>query len=621
MAGSRAIEAARAFVSIYANDEKLRKTLAGSKAAIQDLNKQISGPAFTAGFAAIAAGGVGVLTVAASAEQTAVAFEVMLGSGERARKMLADIYELGKASPFRATDFQQAGKTLMQFGIETEQVVPVLSMLGDIAGGDAEKLSRLSMVFGQMSASGRLMGQDLLQFINSGFNPLQQIAAKTGESMVELKKRMEAGGISAAEVTQAFSDATSEGGRFYGMTQRIAKTTGGVWMTLQDEIGMLAKQMGDLLLPIANQVLGALRGLVVILGDYPKTIVVTAGAIMGLVAAIKIVNAALTVYAMRQAIATALTGPKGWVILAGAVAAAGATLYAMNAATKETAAVTEEAKAPLDVMAKEMAAMEQATAGMNTQAKEAPQNLDALRDKVASLIDPLGDAKREAQAFAEELAKSGEVTQQQGAILVRTLIEDRTGFSSMVEDMASEIRKLEGTATDASIALEQMAAAGVDPARIAALQKMIDQRDALTQKQADDQFYSDKQKQMQDAATQIKDAIQTAGEALAKEQKRLQVLVNAGLITSDQAQKFLEQNPEFKALLDGTDLQKKIAESVGPTGPAQDLRSVSGAGQLTGIINQQGALGAQQVQILRQIQTQNARLLTVTERGQIGFAV
>ena len=621
MAGSRAIEAARAFVSIYANDEKLRKTLVGSKAAIQDLNKQISGPAFTAGFAAIAAGGVGVLTVAASAEQTAVAFEVMLGSGERARKMLSDIYELGKASPFRATDFQQAGKTLMQFGIEAEQVVPILSMLGDVSAGDSEKLSRLSMVFGQMSAAGRLMGQDLLQFINAGFNPLQQISAKTGETMLELKKRMEAGGVSAAEVTQAFADATSEGGRFYGMTQRIAQTTGGVWMTLQDEIMMLAKQMGDILLPVANQVLGALRGLVSTLGQYPKTLVVTAGAVMGFVAAIKVVNAALSVYAMRQAIATALTGPKGWIILAGAVAAAGATLIALNSATAETAAVTEEAKAPLDVMAKEMAAMEQATAGLNEQAKESPQNLDALREKVASLIDPLGDAKREAMKFAEELAKSGEVTQAQGSILVRTLIEDRTGFTGMVSDMVNEIRKLEGTATDASIALENMAAAGVAPQRIAALQKLIQQRDQLTQKQADDQFYADKQKQMEDAAAQIKDAIKTAGEALADEQKRLSVLVNAGLITSDQAQKFLEQNPDFKALLDGTKLQKAITSTVAPTGVAQDLRSAGGVGQLTGIINQNGTLQTQQVRILQQIQQINARLLTVTERGQIGYAV
>jgi hypothetical protein len=272
-------------------------------------------------------------------------------------------------------------------------------------------------------------------------------------------------------------------------------------------------------------------------------------------------------------------------------------------------------------MAQELAAAEQAATGLNEATAETPQNLDALRAKVASLIDPLGEAKREAWALAQELAKSGEVSVQQGAVIVQALIEDRTGFAGMVEDMRNEIRKLEGTATDASIALENMAAAGVSPQRIAQLQQMIDKRDALTQQQADDEFYADKQKQMEDAAANVKEAIQTASQALAKEQKRLQVLVNAGLITQDDAQKFLEQNPEFKKLMDGTDLVNAVRSTVAPTGVAQDLRTVSGAGQLTGIINQQGTLGQRQVQILQQIQQINARQLKISEQGQIGYVV
>jgi tape measure domain-containing protein len=490
-----------------------------------------------------------------------------------------------------------------------------------VAAGDSEKLSRLAVVFGQVSAAGRLTGGDVLQMINSGFNPLQQIAQATGESMIELRKRMEAGGISSQEVAAAFRAATSEGGRFHGMTERIAATTGGKFSTVKDEFMMLAKSMGDTLLPIANMVLGAMSGIVSVLAQFPKTTVVVVAAVAGFALALKALNAALSIYAMRQAIATALTGPKGWAMLAGAAVAATAAIVAINVATKETAEVAEEAQPALDTMAQELAAAEQAATGLNEATAETPQNLDALRAKVASLIDPLGEAKREAWALAQELAKSGEVSVQQGAVIVQALIEDRTGFAGMVEDMRNEIRKLEGTATDASIALENMAAAGVSPQRIAQLQQMIDKRDALTQRQADDEFYADKQKQMQDAAANVKEAIQTASQALAKEQKRLQVLVNAGLITQDDAQKFLEQNPEFKKLMDGTDLVNAVRSTVAPTGVAQDLRTVSGAGQITGIINQQGTLGQRQVQILQQIQQINARQLTLSERGQIGYVV
>jgi len=95
----------------------------------------------------------------------------------------------------------------------------------------------------------------------------------------------------------------------------------------------------------------------------------------------------------------------------------------------------------------------------------------------------------------------------------------------------------------------------------------------------------------------------------------------AGLITSDDAQKFLEQNPEFKKLMDGTDLVNAVRSSVAPTGAAQDLRTVGGAGQLTGIINQTGNISKQQLQMLQKIQANSAKQLELTRQGQIGYAV
>jgi tape measure domain-containing protein len=620
MANSRAIEAARAFVRIVANDEQLKKTLNSVRANLSDLSNSINDPRILAGLAGIAAGGVGILKVAASAEQTAVAFEVMLGSASQAKTMLDQIYQLGKESPFGAADFQTAAKTLLQFGVSASEVIPAISMLGDVAAGDSERLKSLALVFGQVSAAGRLTGGDVLQMINNGFNPLQQIAATTGESMIELRKRMEAGGISAMEVAAAFQAATTGTGRFAGMTQRIAKTTGGVYAALADEVMMLAKTMGDVLLPVANVLLAAVQKMVAVFAQFPKAIVVTGAAILGFVAAVKVVNAALALYAMRQAIATALTGPKGWILLAGAAAAAAVALGAINAATADTAAAAEQTADPLDTMAKEFAAADAAATGFNATVKDAPKDLTQLRKTIDDLIDPLGEAYREARAFADELAAAG-VSTQQGSVLVRAMIEDKAGFTGMMQDMQDEIRKLQGTATDASIALENMAAAGVDPARLAQLKQLVDQRDAILKKQQDDQYYEEQQKEMEQAADAVKTAIQSASQALAKERSRLQVLTDAGLITKDDAQKFLEQNPEFKALMSGADFTKTIQSTVTPTGVAQDLRSVSGAGQLTGIINQQGTLSQRQVQLLQQIQQLNARQLKVAEQGQIGFVV
>jgi tape measure domain-containing protein len=117
-------------------------------------------------------------------------------------------------------------------------------MLGDVSMGNGQTLQQLALVFGQITSAGRLMGQDVLQLINAGFNPLVQISKRTGESMLELKKRMESGGISSDEVAQAFKDATSQGGLFEGMLAKVAATTEGKISNLSDNIAKLKRDFG-----------------------------------------------------------------------------------------------------------------------------------------------------------------------------------------------------------------------------------------------------------------------------------------------------------------------------------------------------------------------------------------
>ena len=118
------------------------------------------------------------------------------------------------------------------FGIAQEKIMGNMRMLGDVAMGNEEKLGSLSLVYSQVMATGRLMGQDLLQMINQGFNPLQIISDNTGISMGVLKQKMEDGAISAEMVEEAFRLATSEGGRYHNMANEMADTAGGKWSTM-----------------------------------------------------------------------------------------------------------------------------------------------------------------------------------------------------------------------------------------------------------------------------------------------------------------------------------------------------------------------------------------------------
>lgn len=185
------------------------------------------------------------LKLAAEAEQAQIAFEVMLGSADKAKSMLAQLQAYADRSPFNVAGVNEAAQKLLNYGMQAQDILPTIKMLGDVAAGDMEKFDRLATAFGQMTSTGRLMGQDLLQFINAGFNPLLEISKKTGESMAALKKRMEAGGISAMEVNQAFQAATSAGGRFENMTERQSQTVAGKWSTMKDAVSSVLRQLGE----------------------------------------------------------------------------------------------------------------------------------------------------------------------------------------------------------------------------------------------------------------------------------------------------------------------------------------------------------------------------------------
>ena len=167
-------------------------------------------------------------------ETAQTSFGIMLGSVDQAKAKLGELKYLADHSNLTFSGLTSATTTLLQFGVAGNEVVPIVRMLGEVAGGDSQKLQQLALVMGQVSSAGKLQGGDLLQLVNAGFNPLNTIAEKTGESMTDLRKRMSDGAISAQEVKDAFKTATSEGGLFFGMMENNSKTLAGSFSTLGD---------------------------------------------------------------------------------------------------------------------------------------------------------------------------------------------------------------------------------------------------------------------------------------------------------------------------------------------------------------------------------------------------
>jgi len=245
----------------------------GIKTGLGMAGKVVAG-ALIAATAAVGIG-VGALVTNGVAFQSEMqnytaSFTPLLGGADKAKAKLEELSAMGASTPFQLTDLASASQTLLSFGEDANNLMPDLKMLGDISQGNAEKFAGLSLVFGQVQSTGRLMGEDVNQMINQGFNPLVEISKMTGESMVDLKARMEDGAISFEEVKGAMAHATAEGGMFFNAMELGSQTLTGAWSSTQDGanilsgaiVGDLTPSLTDLLSGGINPLLGGLVDLV-----------------------------------------------------------------------------------------------------------------------------------------------------------------------------------------------------------------------------------------------------------------------------------------------------------------------------------------------------------------------
>ena len=187
-----------------------------------------------------------VISVRAEFESMETSLKVLLGGNEeRLNNIMGQIKEYALASPLNTKDMVGAVQMMTSFGIEAEKSIDYLKAIGDISMGDSGKFNSLALAFSQMSSAGKLMGQDLLQMVNQGFNPLEEISRKTGKSIGELKNEMSKGAISSKMVQDAFISATSAGGKFFGMSSEGAKTLNGQISMLQESFDNMFNEIGS----------------------------------------------------------------------------------------------------------------------------------------------------------------------------------------------------------------------------------------------------------------------------------------------------------------------------------------------------------------------------------------
>ena len=201
-------------------------------------------------FAALAAGaaavGMSSVKAAGKMEQLEIAFTTMLGSADKAKTMLNELQDFAQATPFDLESVTNGSRRLLAMGFAAEQIIPVMTAVGDAASGlglQADGIDRITLAMGQMAAKGKVSAEEIRQLAEAGIPAWKFISDSLGITIPEAMKKAEQSQISAAQGLNAIVAGMNN--KFGGMMEAQSKTIDGMWSNLMDSISRTSIAVGN----------------------------------------------------------------------------------------------------------------------------------------------------------------------------------------------------------------------------------------------------------------------------------------------------------------------------------------------------------------------------------------
>ena len=341
-------------------------------------------------------------------QQLEISFKTMLGSGEQANELIAQLAQTAASTPFDLQGIASSAKNMLAYGFAADQVNETIVRLGNVAAGLSQPLGDIVYLYGSLRASGRVTNIDIRQFANRGIPIYEELAKVLGKSVSEINSLVSAGKVGFSDIEQAFQNMTNKGGKFYNLMQAQSESLTGQISNLQDNIDMMFNELGKASEGVLSSGVKAVAYLV---ENYEKIGKVIAGLIV-------------TYGVYRTAVITNIALTKGWAVATRVDAIAkGIQTIATNAATLSTNRLTAAMLAnPYGAIAVALTAViaamwafsdstsaaERAQKDFNEEKKRAEEQEQKHKEAVEALLNVVRDeasATADRQSALEQLQK------------------------------------------------------------------------------------------------------------------------------------------------------------------------------------------------------------------------
>lgn len=214
--------------------------------------------------------GIASVQAAAQMRQYEIAFQTMLKSAEAGTQMLRDLQQFAAETPFDVPGVVSAGQQLMAFGFKAEEIIPMLTNLGDAASGlglGTEGVSRLAYALGQMQTSGKLNAQDMMQLTSAGISAWDMLAQAAGKTVAEMKDLCSKGAIDSKAAVQTIVAGMND--QFGGMMAKTSGEVSGLLANIEETAGNTSAAVGKYLTEAFN-IKGILKDVSDRLGEFQQ---------------------------------------------------------------------------------------------------------------------------------------------------------------------------------------------------------------------------------------------------------------------------------------------------------------------------------------------------------------
>ena len=168
-------------------------------------------------------------------EQFESSLKTILGDAGKAKKLITELAEFARTTPFELPELQSATRSLLSYGFESEKLIDTLRRVGDVSSALSLNINELAVIYGKGKVAGRLYQGDINELTGRGIPIIQEFAKQFGVTDDEVRKLTESGRINFGNLEKAFISLTSEGGKFFDQMKNQSQTVAGQLSNFSDQ--------------------------------------------------------------------------------------------------------------------------------------------------------------------------------------------------------------------------------------------------------------------------------------------------------------------------------------------------------------------------------------------------